>query len=868
MAEGVTSFTTLRSFRSLLRLISLAYVRRHPGQVTALALCVTLGVAAIVGAGTLIRSAVSGMEKGWTVAAGEADLRVSNGFAGVPESLLQEIRQEDGVAAASGVLTSHVRLVGQDTSAPKSFSLIGLDLLADDPIHREALHVAEAALPDPTRILTHPNAVLLDRDFAAAEGLSVGDTARIELGSGQRSLYVAGTFRSNPISALFGGALGVMDLPAAQILTDREGLLDFVDVRIASRLFSEQVRARLAARLEGLATVSAAGTRSEEFRSLISNFRLTLGVPSIIALVLGAIVIHHAASAAATRRQPQLEVVRSLGVSRRLLLSLFACEGMAVGLLGSLAGTVLGILFADLAADIVRQTISTVYRPLAFLDLAISQVHVGAAVLLGVGITTATFMGIARPRLALRGDLRMRTPSGERLRRARQRAPIGMLLIPTGVAVASLQRCGFTGEGLAAVATSGDALVLLGAGLLVPLLIVGLAPYGSRLLRAARLPTARIAWQGFSSDPVRSGIVVTSIAIGAAYVVITVGPIGSLSGAMIDWVRSNQTADLVVAAPGSIGFFPTAAPIPRQLTERIEALPEVERAEPIRLVTQPYADRWVVVAGRNPDALGTAHPLEAVAGDLERGRSAIRSGSGTIVSKHFATQYGVSVGDPIELRSPTGPVRLRVEAIATDFSSADLGTVFVSLDTLRDRWLDRGATNLQVWIRPGPGGVEAVRDRLRRALRGDGDFSILTGEEFVERSAHVIDSIFYMAYALEVFAAIVMGIATVTFFSAMLLERRAEIEALHVMGATPRQIRGSLVWEGTFIGLLGGGIGCAIGAPLAYRITKTTMRIGGGFTLDFDLPAYWVVVTILGAALLCQAAVMLVFRSAPRPVDP
>lgn len=848
----------LRGLRSLARLVSLAHLGRHRGQAAVLLVAIALGVAAIVAAGNLIASALAGMDRAWRVGAEGADLRVANGFAGVPESLLEELRGIDGVAAASASLTAVARVDLRD--GPADLELVGIDLFGGDAIHRQSLGASAELLPDPTELVVNPRAVLLERGFAERHGLGVGADLPARLRSRRLALRVAGLFEPNPASALFAGGLAVLDLPAAQQLLDREGLVESIDLRVSPGSDLAAVRARVDAAVDGRATASLAGARSEEYRSLVRNVRLTLGVPSVMAIVLGAIVIYHAVAVSVSRRKPQLDVVRALGATRRALLAVFVGEGLALGALGTAIGVALGFALAHAAAGIVRGTIAGVYRPLATSASEVSWPHLAIACGLGVVLTALAHVGPVRGALAPASGLRAASASRTRWRAARARAAAGALLVLAGIAIGAGQHEGLDGEALAAVATGGDALVLLGAGLLVPVALMALAARFGRRVASRRSVLLRLAWQGLAADAGRSATVITSVLVGAAYVMITVGPIGSLSGAMIDWIERSHSADLIVAAPGSLGFFPTAPPLDGTLAERVAALPEVARVEPLRLVTQPYGRRWAVLAGRDPDALGSVDPLEVVAGDLARGRAAMRAGDGTVVSRHFAVQHGLSVGDTVTLRSPTGPVALRVEAVVTDFASADLGTVFVAPSLLRERWRDRDVTNLQLWLRPGADPV-AARRAVEEALGADAEASVLPRAEFVARSASVVDAIFTMAYALEVVAALVMVVAVGSFFSMTLRQRRADFETLRVIGATPRQIRGSLLWEAALIGLAGSALGCAVGLPLALRMTRTTIRLGGGYTLDFRMPPETLAMTLAGAVLLCLGAVLVELRA-------
>ena len=847
----------LRGFLALARLISLPQLRHQLGSVLALLVAIALGVAAIVAAGNLITGALAGMDRAWRVGGEGADLRVANGFAGVPEELLAAIRGVDGVAAAAGVLSAVARIELAGNAA--DLELVAFDLLGDDPIHRASLGTHADQLVDPSMLLAYPEAILLERDFAERNGLGVGSAVPSRLRSRPVMLRVAGVFEPNAASALFGGALAVLDLPAAQQLLAREGMVEAIDVRVREGADLEAVRAGLDTVVANRGTVSLAGARSEEYRSLVSNIRLTLGVPSAMAIVLGAIVIYHAVAVSVSRRKSQIDMLRALGATRRALLGVFAAEGLLAGAIGTALGVALGFGLAEAASDIVRGTIGGVYRPLAATVLAPSWPHIFIACALGVVLTVLAHVGPVRGALVLASGLRAASAGRARWRAARQRAAFGALLVVAGFAIGALQRDGLAGEALAAVATTGDAFVLLGAGLLVPVALMAFAPLLGGLLASRRFVLPRLGWQGLTADPGRSATVITSVLIGAAYVMITVGPIGSLSGAMIDWIERSHTADLILAAPGSLGFAPTAPPLDGAIAERVAALPSVARVEPLRLITQPYGRRWVVVAGRNPEAIGNVYPVEVIAGDLADARQAMHAGTGTIVSRHFAVQHGFVLGDRATLRSPTGPVELQIAAIVTDFASGDLGTVFVTPAMLRERWLDRDVTNLQVWLRPGAD-LDLTRREIEQALAGFADCSVLPRAEFVERSTAVVDAIFTMAYALEVVAGLVMIVSVASFFSMTLRQRVGEIETLRVLGATPRQIRGSLLWEAALIGVSGSVLGCLVGWPLALRMTKTTMRLGGGYTLDFRMPPETLLITIGGAVLLCLSVVLVELR--------
>lgn len=848
-----SSSPRLGRFWAYFQLITRPYVRRHPARILVLILSVALGVAAVVASGNLIETSVSSLEATWGAGSSLADLRVSNGFAGVPEHLTEVVATTEGVEHSSGHLSAQARI---DTPlGTADLHIVAVDLFGDDPIHRVGLGLDRAAVEDAALLVARPESVLLDHRFASAHGLEAGGFFEAEVRGLRMKLYLAALLEPTPASTIFAGALGVMDLPAAQLLFERRGMLESIAVSVAEGHDTETVRQVLSERVEGRATVTRAGGQSAELRSILSSIRLILGIPGWIAIVVGALVVYHAVAIAVSQRKPQLDVIRAVGGSRRSLLSLLAAEGLAVGLLGAVIGVSFGIFLSRAAARFVEQSVSTIYRPLTVASPEISWTFVAVGTLLGVSITTFSFLQPARSALRMGGGLSVASPRLERWNLARRRASLGAILVPFGMVFSCVEQAGVRGEQLAAAVSFGDALILLGLGLFLPVAVLALATPVSRGIRASRLVLLRIAWQNFTSDSARSATVVTAVMIGSAYVIITVGSVWSLREGILDWLEDSQRADLVVTGPGSLGLLPSGPPLRSEIGGFIEAHPAVEQIEAIRLIPQPYGHRWVVLASRNPDAIGSLYPVDLVAGDLETARQSMRDGRGGIVSRHLAVQHFHRVGDEMEIRSPTGSVSYRIEAIVEDLYSADLGTVFVAPETLEERWLDRDVTSFHVWLGEGTDPQQA-RETLLAQLRSECSCAVLTLAEFQARNGEVADGLFLAAYALEVVASVLLAVAVLSFFAIAIVERRCSTETMRALGATDSQVRRSFVWEAAIIGLLGGALGCAIGTLLAVRMVKTTMRVSGGFTLDFILPPGAVVATVLASVLLCVFCVL------------
>src|SRR5207253_9492530 len=83
--------------------------------------------------------------------------------------------------------------------------------------------------------------------------------------------------------------------------------------------------------------------RRESLGDALDNFQQFLGIIALVALVLGAIGVAGAIHAHVSRRVPTVAILRCLGCPGDLAFGIYLAQAMALGLLGALAGTLLGV---------------------------------------------------------------------------------------------------------------------------------------------------------------------------------------------------------------------------------------------------------------------------------------------------------------------------------------------------------------------------------------------------------------------------------------------------------------------------------------------------------------------------------------------
>jgi len=178
----------------------------------------------------------------------------------------------------------------------------------------------------------------------------VGDTIGVQARGQAERLRISGLVHFGAVSSIGGATLAGFDLPTAQKLFDKEGKLD--QIRIAAkpgvspqRLVAEvrrilppgtQVRTGTAQATEDSADTSG-------FISFLQKFLLAFGG---VALFVGAFVIANSLSITIAQRTREFATLRTIGASRRQVLSYVIVEALLMGAAASVVGLFSGLLLA------------------------------------------------------------------------------------------------------------------------------------------------------------------------------------------------------------------------------------------------------------------------------------------------------------------------------------------------------------------------------------------------------------------------------------------------------------------------------------------------------------------------------------------
>lgn len=204
--------------------------------------------------------------------------------------------------------------------------------------------------------------IVLGLDTAATLGVTLGDTLNVippkfnitpfGLIPKMKPFRVVGIFKHR--GGFLDAYFAYIDLAQAQRFLEAEGQVSGVEIELQSFEQSQPVAARLRG---GLPFPNVVSSWQDLFGSFLSALKLEkLG----LFIVLGIIVLVAAFNIATTlimvvmEKHKDIAILRSMGATSRSILHIFVLQGLIIGTLGTLLGTLLGVTLAGNADPIIK----------------------------------------------------------------------------------------------------------------------------------------------------------------------------------------------------------------------------------------------------------------------------------------------------------------------------------------------------------------------------------------------------------------------------------------------------------------------------------------------------------------------------------
>src|SRR4051812_13647253 len=379
MFHGVTA-QYLRIFRWHV----LRYLRRHPLLGLLNILSVALGVAVYLATQIANQSASRAFAASVDLIAGKAELEITAPTRHLPETLLPEVAAVRGVAGATPIVEGFVSL---PDFRGDYLQILGIDVLTNAPFRTFDPSNFDIGGFDIQRWLGPPGAIAVSEEFVRLHHLKQGDKIRARVGGVDRELEIGFLLRKDEA---FDPHFAAMDIGWAQELLGLRGELSVIQLRLADSRPRDAIISALRGILPKDSRIAAPARRTEEVDKMLGGFQLNLTMMSLVSMFVGMFLIYNTVSASVVRRQHEIGILRSLGVTRTEIRSLFLAEAAVLGAIGSVIGLLGGAVLAHALVRAVSTTISSLYVLVNVRDVTLQPWSFVLAALIGVGSVLAS----------------------------------------------------------------------------------------------------------------------------------------------------------------------------------------------------------------------------------------------------------------------------------------------------------------------------------------------------------------------------------------------------------------------------------------------------------------------------------------------
>ena len=818
------------------------------------ALAILLGVAMISGTYVFTDQINRAFDQIFTEAYKGTDVTITRklsftsqmgGLAGLPESMVEDVRAVDGVKEANGYISGQGALaidgkvVETGGSPTLFFSYVPSELSATSYI--------EGKPP------SNPGEVGIVKKLVEDHGLAVGSPVTVIADTGAYEARVSGVFTFGSESSLGGSLLLNTTYDDGQSWFDMAGRVSEIDVIAADGVspgaLADRIRATLPKDAEVKTGEQAATDASAQISDAIGSFLnpilLSLGGVSVL---VGGFIIFNAFSMTVAQRRREFAMLRALGASRRQVLLSITGEALAMGVLASVAGLVTGLGFAAGVNALMKAL--NVDIPLSGLVMQPRTVIVG----LVVGITI-TLLSAVVP--ALRAT---RVPPVAALQEGSTLPPSRYSKYSPYVAavVAILGVLGML-NGMYGVGSTTQRLLTMAAGAVLLFVAVAMlskyfvAPVagaiGWPLTRLAKT-SGRLARDNSMRNPSRTAATASALMIGLGVVVFVAVFAQGLKSSFVDSFDEVVRADYVVAGKNYLA-------LPGDTVRRMESVPAVNAAAGIYF-------QQVQVNGNETSmpplyAVGPYAFSRVWAFDWLKGDDAVLDKlgmDGAIVEEQTASSLGLKVGKTFKLLTAEGTkATLKVLGIYRDPMMINGITVSTAAyDTLFSR------PQLFMVLAVTGGGSDATTAALKAVVADVPTADVMTAAEYKDSVVGQVNQLLNLLYGLLAMSVIISLFGIVNTLVLSVYERTREIGLLRAIGASRRQIRRSVRYESVITSVIGGVLGIIVGVAFAYVVTT---RFGGA-GIRFALPGVQLAVFFVVSIVVGVLAAILPARRASR----
>jgi putative ABC transport system permease protein len=717
----------------------------------------------------------------------------------IPAELIAMIEAVPGVGDVQGDIQAFARIIGKDGqplgsegAGPPTFGSVGEEF-------KGALWtISEGKFP------SNSTEVALDEASAKAGNYVVGDKVKVVAQAGSREFTLVGIAGYGDVRSPGGATFALFDLATAQEFLAKPGFVDAIlisgDGSVSDEELAQAINAAIPSsyKTETLTGAEITKETQDQIGSALSFFSILLSTFSYIALGVGSFVIYNVFSISAAQRQRENALLRAIGASKKQVTRALMIESVVVGLFGSTIGLFAGIGLSKALSALLKA--ASIDLPSG--DLVVPSSAVVNTIVVGLIVTVASAWLPARRAGKVPPLAAMRETAIEVVALTRRRTIFGLVLIALGAAAIIAVTGGASNKWLGL----GILFVFSGTITLGPVIARPVALLLGKPAERLRGVTGTMARQNSARNPKRTSRTASPVLIGVALVTAVAALAASISS-QIDGVFTQQFKGDYAINTNARGF----GGLSPSLADDINALPEVERATGIGLLTVKIDGKGQYLTTINPATVEGVYDI-----GLTSGSYADLTPETIFVSQQYAENNDAKLGDTIAVTLADAQVKTLSIAGIYEFDEL-AGKYTVSRDLTKDTTVITFDLGVYIKIKDGVS-EESARTALQAAVDKYGQGTLLSKREYIDSQSGQINQLLGLIYGLLFLSVIIAVVGIIITLLLSVFERQREIGLLRAVGMTKSQVRTTVRWESVITSLLGAVVGIVLGVGLGWVI--------------------------------------------------
>ncbi|WDQ01145.1 ABC transporter permease [Micromonospora chalcea] len=311
---------------------------------------------------------------------------------------------------------------------------------------------------------------------------------------------------------------------------------------------------------------------------------------------------------------------------------------------------------------------------------------------------------------------------------------------------------------------------------------------------------------------------------------------------------------------------PLSTPMPASVLDRVKAVPGVADAEGVVAAegARMIGSNGKVVTSFGPPQLGQNWLGESDLLELREGRGP-QADDEIVINAALAEAGKVKVGDRVGVLTLAPKKEFTLVGVFGYSGGRDsiggANEVYFTTPVAQQLMLGKPDVFSNISVQAADGTTPAaLRDELARTLGAD--YQVKTGEQLAaDASAGLKEGLSFFNKILLGFAAVALLVGTfliLNTFSIIVAQRTRELALMRAIGASGKQVIGSVVLEALAVGLIASVLGLAAGIGVGALLAYLFGQLAGGLTLaGLGVPASAVIGAFAVGMLITVVAALL-----------